>query len=86
MASADLRGENIHLEVMKMAKHTTSYSWTGEIDRSLLVMCESVCVCVLSRVQLCDPLDCGQPDSSVHGISQARMLEQVAISSSRVSS
>ena len=29
---------------------------------------------------LCSPIDCGPPDSSVHGISQARTLEWVAIS------
>ena len=28
---------------------------------------------------LCDPMDCSPPDSSVHGISQARVLEWVAI-------
>ena len=39
-----------------------------------------VCVCVLSRVQLGDPVDCSLPGSSVHGISQARMLEWVTIS------
>ena len=33
---------------------------------------------------LCDPIDCGPPGSSVHGISQARMLEWVAISYSNV--
>ena len=32
---------------------------------------------------LCDPMDCRPPGSSVHGISQARILEWVAISSSR---
>ena len=37
-------------------------------------------------VTLCDPLDCSPPGSSVHGISQARILEWVAISSSRESS
>ena len=26
-----------------------------------------------------DPMDCGPPDSSVHGICQARVLEWVAI-------
>ena len=31
----------------------------------------------------CDPMDCSLPDSSVHGISQARILEWVAISFSR---
>ena len=32
---------------------------------------------------LCDPVDCSPPGSSVHGISQARILVWVAISSSR---
>ena len=31
-------------------------------------------VCVLSRVQLCDPRDCSKPGSSVHGISQSSIL------------
>ena len=34
----------------------------------------------------CDPVDCGPPGSSVHGISQARILKWVAISFSRGSS
>ena len=40
----------------------------------------------LGRVQLCDPMDYSPPGSSVHGVSQARILEWVAISSSRGSS
>ena len=39
-----------------------------------------------SRAALCDPMGCSPPGSSVHGISQARILELVAISSSRESS
>ena len=36
----------------------------------------SVCVCQsLSRVQLCNPMECSPPGSSVHGILQARILE-----------
>ena len=35
---------------------------------------------------LCDPTDCSPPDSSVHWISQARILEWVAIPFSRGSS
>ena len=35
---------------------------------------------------LCDPMDCGLPGSSVHGIFQARVLQWVAISFSRGSS
>ena len=50
--------------------------------------CVCVCVCVCSKsLQLCltlwNPVDCSLPDSSVHGILQARVLEQVAISYSR---
>ena len=41
----------------------------------------------LSHVQhFCDSMDCSPPGSSVHGISQARILEWVAISFSRASS
>ena len=35
---------------------------------------------------LCDPMDCSLPGSSVYGIFQARVLEWVAISFSRLSS
>ena len=34
----------------------------------------------LSRVCLCDPMDCSPPGFSIHGIFQARVLEWVAIS------
>ena len=36
-----------------------------------------------SHIQLCDPMDSSLPGSSVHGILQVRILEWVAISSSR---
>ena len=46
-----------------------------------------IAVQLLSRVRLfCDPMDCSQPGSSVHGILRARVLEWVGISSSRGSS
>ena len=49
-------------------------------------ICE-VCVLVTqSCLTLCDPMECSPPDSSVHRILQARVLERVAISSSRGSS
>ena len=37
----------------------------------------------LSRIWLCDPMDYSPPGSSVHGISQAKILEWIAISLSR---
>ena len=36
-----------------------------------------------SCLTLCDPMDCSLPNSSVHGILLARILEWVAISFSR---
>ena len=42
-----------------------------------------VCMSAHSCLTLYDPLDCNRPGSSVHGIFQARILEWVAVSSSR---
>ena len=42
-----------------------------------------MCVCAQSCPTLGNPMDCSPPGSSVHGILQARMLERVAIYSSR---
>ena len=41
------------------------------------------CLVTKSSPTLCNPKDCSLLDSTVHGISQARKLEWVAISSSR---
>ena len=48
---------------------------------SLAGLCMRVCSVAQSCPALCDPMDCSLPGSSVHGTSQARILE--AISSSR---
>ena len=52
-----------------------------------LCVCVCVCVCVCGAgligklfPTLCDPMDCSPPDSGVHGIFQAGVLEWVAIS------
>ena len=47
-------------------------------------MCVCVCVCVLNHVQLfVTPWTAAMPGSFVHGIFQARILEQDSISVSR---
>ena len=55
-----------------------SYGWRAfgfPVFSAVIHVCWS-----LSRVQLfATPTDCSQPGSSVHGIFQARILEQVAI-------
>ena len=63
--------------------HWVMMGLTGE--RGWLGLCvhaKSLQLCPI----LCDPRDCSPPDSSVHGILQARMLEWVAMPSSRGSS
>ena len=49
----------------------------GDAEASVWV----VVVLLLGRVQLfCDSVDCSLPGSSLHGISQARIVAKVAIS------
>ena len=45
-----------------------------------------LCLVAQSCLTLCDPMDCSPPDSSVHGILQAKILEWVAMPSLRGSS
>ena len=59
-----------HLEEMKLPK------LVSDSDSEVAQTC----------LTLCDPVDCRPPGSPVHGISQARILEWVAISFSRGSS
>ena len=45
--------------------------------------CAMLYLVAQSCLTLCDPMDYTPPDSSVHGILQARILEWVAMPSSR---
>ena len=49
-------------------------------------LCCCCCLVAKSCPTLCNPMNCSPPGSSVQGIFQARILEWVAISSSRGSS
>ena len=55
-------------------------------------LCVCVCVCArarvhrLSHIWLCNTMYCSMPNTSLHGIFQARILERIAISFSRESS
>ena len=51
----------------------------------LMYLCVYVSVCSASKLcpTLCNPMDGSPPDSSVHGISQARVPERAAIAPSR---
>ena len=67
-----------------MGSHRIGHDW-----RYLAAAADILCVyvwVVQSCQTLCDPTDYSSPDSSVHGILQARILEWVAVSFSRESS
>ena len=64
--------------------YISSYIYTYMYILIYTYMC--VCTQSLNDVQLCDPMNCSPPGSSLHGISQVRILEWVAISYSRGSS
>ena len=76
-------------EVTFVQGHTVN---GGAKTQTQILGSQSVCVCervlsLFSYVRLCvTPRDCNWPGSSVHGTSQARILEWVAIPSSRGSS
>ena len=57
-----------------------------KLTHTSLYLC-SCCCCrggaAKSRPTLCNPMDCGQPGSTVHGISQVGTLECIAIPFSR---
>ena len=57
-----------------------------QIGEIILLLIACMCVSCFRGVWLCDPMDCSLPGFSFHGILQARILEEVAISSSRGSS
>ena len=78
------------LQLLLQRSHTEKW-FTLTVD--LFSVCVCVCVCArmhcqsFGRVQLfCNPTDCSPPGSPVHGTSQARILEWVAISYIRESS
>ena len=58
------------------------------LPQSLGKLAATCCCCLVAKLwpTLCDPMDCGLPGFSVHGISQTSILEWVAISFSMGSS
>ena len=61
---------------------------SGLIEKNSYIHWVFYCCCLLAKSCLifCNPMDCSPLDSSVHGISQARILKWVAISFFRGSS
>ena len=63
---------------------SNSFSFLSSLVKSDIAV-ESLCHCLVTQscLTLCDPTDCSPWGSSVHGISQARILEWVTLSFSR---
>ena len=64
--------------------YMTAYS--GEAGTGTQLLPDSTSVCAKSLPPcptLCDPMDCSPPGSSVHGILQTKILQWVAMPSSR---
>ena len=78
-----------NLHSLQESTRITPNCWT-EINNNnkMLAPTNTPCVCCCAQLglTLCDPMDCSPPASFVHGISQARIVEWVAISYSRGSS
>ena len=73
---------------LKYADNTTLMAESEEELQSFLMKVKEeseTCVCLVIRScpTLCNSIDCSQSGSSVHGMSQARILEWVSISFSR---
>ena len=67
--------------------HSIKQSSLGSPAGSHHLFCtRAACSVALSDPTLRDPTDCSPPDSSIHGVLQARILEWAAMSSSRGSS
>ena len=61
-----------------------SKRWESKIHKTVVTLVHAKLL--QSCLTLCDPMDCSPPGPSVHGILQARILEWVAMPSSRGSS
>ena len=68
-----------------MVQSTVVRHWIKGFPYSASLKLCCCCSGTQLSLMLVNPMDCSLPDSSVHGILQARLLEQVAISSSKAS-
>ena len=71
---------------MQMKLIDSIFCVTQYIQSIMISTCHIPAKSLQSRLTLCNLMDCSPPGSSVHGILQARILEQVAMPSSKGSS
>ena len=68
------------IKLMRRCSQSTHYhrAWDIIAKRQFMIFVYRFVLSCFSRVQLCNPMACSLPGSSVHGILQARILEWVA--------
>ena len=71
---------------MKNVLKERKFQGSRRLMALLYIFCSTVCVSHSVVFDSVIPMDCSPPDSYVHGILQARILEWVAMPSSRESS
>ena len=76
-----LKQKNTHTRMIKKAQKKRNERYGKVCVCACARMWVSACGCTQSCPTLCDPTDGSLPGSSVHGILQARILEQVAMPS-----
>ena len=70
--------------VLKNSPYQSLFFFFNQSLKEITASFYQVCVCLCVCVQLfCDPMECSPSGSSAHGIVQASIWEQVAISYSR---
>ena len=80
-------GEDLKKKEPLSTTTTKNVNWCSHMEKNTKVPWNlkkrtTTCVrtCSVMSIQLCEPMDCNPPGSSVHGISQAKILEWIAIS------
>ena len=73
------------MDTLDRNKWSCKYQRAFDVDQNLMTVLLFLFVVLVTKscLTLGNPMDCSQPGSSVYGISQARILEWVAISFSR---
>ena len=87
--SCKLLVRKLHSNKQRSLGWCTNWNWTTGLRwRAIRKFMEWIGCCLIAQscLTLRDPMDCSPPGFSVYGISQARILEWVAISYSRGSS
>ena len=84
-------GERTGIGIIYFTKIVEVPMWNRDGPEFIAYVLVRVCIyncCLVAKLclTLCNPMECSQPGSSVHGILQARILEWVAILFSRGSS